>query len=357
MNTNRRHFLGGLFAAGVIPSPTWADVGAPAYLSAAAKPEGTYALCGIDQSLNIVFEIPLPARGHAAAAHPLRPEAVAFARRPGTFAMVINCLTGKPKVTIEAPSGRHFYGHGAFSASGDWLYTTENDYEIGRGCVGVWDVARGYVRVAEFDSGGIGPHDVKRLAHSDVLVIANGGIDTHPETGRTKLNIPTMQSNLAYIEGGVVVDSYALPPEMQKNSIRHLAVGTTGTVAFGMQWQADGPVAALVGRHRRGDALELMHATSDAVRTLEGYVGSIAYSADGRTIAATSPRGGVLHLYDTKGMTLERILPITDVCGVAPSAAGLFATAGTGEILGVSKRQTVVRTTRGYKWDNHLVSV
>ena len=101
--TGRRQFLGGLLAAGLIPKPTWADVGSPVFLSAAALPNGSYVLCGIDAELQLRFQIPLPARGHAAAAHPSRPEAVAFARRPGTFAIVIDCITGLESAKLESP--------------------------------------------------------------------------------------------------------------------------------------------------------------------------------------------------------------------------------------------------------------
>jgi hypothetical protein len=357
MQTNRRRFLGGLLATGLIPKPTWADVGTPAYLSAAAKPDGSFVLCGISQTFDIIFQIPLPARGHAAAAHPIRPEAVAFARRPGTFAVVINCLTGDSKAKLHAPQGRHFYGHGAFSEDGAWLFTTENDYEAGRGCIGVWDVAKGYERSGEFDSGGVGPHEIKRLHGSDTLVIANGGIDTHPDSGRTKLNIATMQPNLAYIKNGDVVETATLPSEMHKNSIRHLAVSLAGNVAFGMQWQGEGSVAALVGQHKRGNAIVLAKAPDEQVRNMVGYIGSIAYSQDSKTIAATSPRGGALHLYDAEQMVLSDELKLDDVCGVAPHARGFALTSGTGKIGGLIGNRRSFNSIAMHRWDNHLIAI
>ena len=256
--SNRRQFMAGLLAAGVAPLPTWADAGSPTYLSAAAKSDGTYVLCGINDDLSVGFEIPLPDRGHAATAHPTRPEAVAFARRPGTFAVVIDCVTGAQKAMLAAPDGRHFYGHGAYSSDGALLFTTENDYEVGTGRIGVWDATRGYKRVDDWDSGGIGPHDIKRLPGTDVLVIANGGIDTHPDSGRTKLNIPTMAPKLAYIKNGAVLEEAALPAALHKNSIRHLAVSRDGMVALGMQWQGETQPDSLVGTHRRGEDIILM---------------------------------------------------------------------------------------------------
>lgn len=353
----RRQFLGGLLAAGLIPKPTWADVGSPVFLSAAATSNGSYVLCGIDAALQVRFQIPLPTRGHAAAAHPSRPEAVAFARRPGTFAIVIDCITGDEKARIESPMDRHFYGHGIFSSDGNLLFTTENDYEAGRGRIGVWDAQNGYTRIDEWDSGGVGPHDIKRLPGTDMLVVANGGIDTHPDTGRTKLNIPTMAPNLAYIEDGTVAEIASLPADMHKNSIRHLAVGADGQVAFGMQWQGGDPIETLVGIHQMGRPFRLMTASTNDVRDMQGYVGSIALSSNGQTIAVTSPRGGIVQEYDIRDGELSRTSAIPDVCGVAVFGQNITVSAGTGEmrLLNAASPSLINRTR--VQWDNHLIPI
>ncbi|HBM41824.1 MAG TPA: DUF1513 domain-containing protein, partial [Sulfitobacter sp.] len=65
----------------------------------------------------------------------------------------------------------------------------------------------------------------KRLPGGDTLVVANGGIDTHPDSGRAKLNIPTMRPNLTYINDRRILEQIELPHDMHRNSIRHLAVG------------------------------------------------------------------------------------------------------------------------------------
>ncbi len=353
----RRQFLGGLLATGLMPAPTWADAGSPAFLSAAMRPDGSFVLCGIGADLDIRFELPLPARGHAAAAHPTRPEAVAFARRPGTFAVVIDCASGAQKAMLSAPTGRHFYGHGAFSSNGSLLYTTENDYEAGRGRIGVWDAQHGYQRIDEWDSGGIGPHDIKRLPDTDTLVVANGGIDTHPDTGRTKLNIATMAPNLSYVENGSVIEVATLPPELHKNSIRHLAVGPDGKVAFGMQWQGDGTVDALVGIHQIGSPVRLMSTPMDDVRRMNGYIGSIACSDDGAIVAVTSPRGGLLQLYETNTLRLMNVKSLTDVCGVTVNSDSFVATSGNGTITQIKNIAGAHIIRSHLSWDNHLISV
>ncbi|WP_106744960.1 DUF1513 domain-containing protein [Yoonia maritima] len=357
MTTSRRQFLAGLLATGLVPTPTWADAGSPQFLSAAALTDGRYVLCGIGAGQNILFQIPLPARGHAAAAHPTRPEAVAFARRPGTFAIVIDCLSGKPKATMTAPEGRHFYGHGAFSSDGQWLFTTENDYEAGQGRVGVWDVPAGYVRVDEFASGGVGPHDVKRLPGTETLVIANGGIDTHPDSGRAKLNIATMAPNLSYVRNGQLIETVALDPSLHKNSIRHLDVSASGVVAFGMQWQGGGDVSVLAGMHQLGGQAELLTAPADQLRDMRGYVGSISFSPDAALVATTSPVGGVVQIYDVDGKALMQRVTAADAGGVAACDAGFIITTGFGELGQIDQGELRLAKMAELAWDNHIVPV
>jgi hypothetical protein len=348
---NRRQFLARLLASGLTPVPTWADAGSPAYLSAARLPDGRYVLTGLDRAGTERFRIPLPDRGHAAAAHPTRPVAVAFARRPGRFALALDCRDGTVLAQLDSPEGRHFYGHGSFDATGQYLFTTENDYDAGAGRIGVWDVQQGFARIGEFASGGVGPHDIKRLPTGG-FVVANGGIDTHPDSGRLKLNLPTMRPNLAYLsEDGDLLE--VVEPEQHLASTRHLAVRGDGLVAVGMQWQGDVARApALVALHRRGGPLQLLGDAS----ALEGYVGSIAFSGDGTQVAITSPRGGTLEVFDVKTGALAQQLAEADICGVAAAQDGLLATTGLGRVIHADNKARTLNAAQ-LAYDNHLVVI
>ena len=101
--TTRRGFMASFLAATALPNLSWADAGSPAYLAAAKLPEGTFALHGLTPGGTTVFSIPLPARGHAATAHPKRPEAVAFARRPGVYAIILECANGVVLTHLAPP--------------------------------------------------------------------------------------------------------------------------------------------------------------------------------------------------------------------------------------------------------------
>ncbi|MBF9031746.1 DUF1513 domain-containing protein [Rhodobacterales bacterium HKCCE3408] len=354
--TTRRGFLAGILAASATPRLGWADAGGPSFLAAARAPDGSFRLCGLDDLGGLVFDLPLPDRGHAAAAHPDRPEAVAFARRPGTFAIVLNCATGRIAATLSSPPNRHFYGHGAFSEDGTRLFTTENNIETLDGVIGVWDTA-GYERIDEYPSGGIGPHEIRRLPGSDTLVVANGGIATHPDSDRAKLNLPTMHANLTYLDpDGAMLERHELPEEMQLHSLRHLAIRADGLVAGALQWQGEAIDAPpLLALHRRGGELRFLSADPATERRMAGYAGSVSFSGDGRHVAITSPLGGCLTVFSAETGAPEETALADDVCGLAPSLDGFVTTTGTGR---VARWPTAPLTSHdGLAFDNHLVAL
>ncbi|MDT0681230.1 DUF1513 domain-containing protein [Roseicyclus sp. F158] len=354
--TTRRTFMASLLAAAAAPKLTWAEAGNPAYLGAAREADGGFALFGLSADGADLFRISLPGRGHAAAAHPVRPEAVAFARRPGTFALVIDCARGRLAARLEAPEGRHFYGHGAFLHGGEVLATTENHIESGEGRIGFWAASEGYARIGEVASGGIGPHEVRTMPDGRTLAVANGGILTRPETGRDKLNIPQMAPNLAYAGEDGVLETVSLDPDLHLDSIRHLAVSAEGRVAFAMQWQGEAMDGVpLLGLHFRGEAPQLLEAGFAEQVAMEGYAGSVAIS--GERVAITSPRGGRVHVFGLNG-ELAGILRRSDVCGIAPAPAGFVASDGLGGLLSLDTAAAVRPLAHAARsWDNHLVAL
>ncbi|GAB4258575.1 MAG: DUF1513 domain-containing protein [Pararhodobacter sp.] len=357
---SRRSFLAGLAAATALPAPGWAEAGDPAYLAAARDAAGRYRLCGLDAAGGVVFDLALPERGHAAAAHPVRAEAIAFARRPGRFAVVVDCARGHEVARFDAPANRHFYGHGAFSADGAVLFTTENDLETLEGRIGMWDAMAGYRRIGEMPSGGTGPHDVLRLPGTDVLVVANGGLATHPDSGRAVLNLPTMRSTLVYLDPARgVLDVVELDPALRLNSIRHLAVAPGGTVAAAMQWQGpEGETPPLLFTHRRGAVPRLMAAPGPAQREMRNYAGSVALSGDGAEVAITSPRGGRLHRFGLAGGDFLGQATLGDLCGLAPGRGGGFlVSTGQGVMGTLDAGGPTLHETPGLQWDNHIVAL
>ncbi len=353
--TTRRSFLATLLAASAVPALSWADAGDPAFLAAAREPDDSFALYGVGADGADRFRIALPARGHAGAVHPTLPLAVAFARRPGHFAIVMNCVTGEAEATLAPPEGRLFQGHGTFAADGDTLFTSECDYDTSEGRVGIWS-RKGWRRTGEIATHGIGPHEIARLPGTDTLVVANGGIHTTPDTDREKLNIPTMQPNLAYLApDGSGYEIIALEPGLHQNSIRHLALSRDGLVAFAMQWEGDTSLnPPLLGLHRRGGAVRLAAAPEASHRGMNNYAGSIALSGDGTRLAITSPKGGRVQVFGTDGAFIGEHMR-AETCGLARMGAGLVTTDGSGGVFRLTDAGLDRLAVAGRAWDNHVV--
>src|SRR5690606_10593254 len=104
---------------------------------------------------------------------------------------------------------------------------------------GIFDVAGGYRRVGEFDTHGAGPHEMLLSADGTMLVVANGGIETHPDFGRAELNLQTMDPSLVFIDvrDGSLVGQLKLASELHQLSIRHLGFDSKGRVWFGCQFR------------------------------------------------------------------------------------------------------------------------
>ncbi len=353
----RRSFIASLFAATAVPSLSWADAGSPSFLAAAREPDGGFALFGLRADGSDAFRVALAARGHAGAGHPTRPEAVAFARRPGDFALVLDCSTGETLAQLTPPKGQYFNGHGTFSQDGSVLYTVENIAETSEGVIGLW-ARDGWARLGQVFSGGLGPHEILRLPGRDDLVVANGGLVTDLATGDETRNIATMQPSLAYLSAeGTLLELVKLPADLRRNSIRHLAARADGLVAFAMQWQGEGGEdAPLLGLHRRGGTATTVQAPPGEHRLMKGYAGSIAFDHSGAQVAISSPKGGLVQIFDpATGFVASLHRP--DLCGLAVSATGMIVSDGAGGVLGLQDQHLVLLARANRAWDNHIVAL
>lgn len=353
----RRGFAAGLAVGGMLPVALRqrAEAETPVlYISSQKRSDGSHAAVAINADGNIHFEETLPDRGHDAAISPDQRTAVLFARRPGRFALVMDLRNRKPAFGFEAPADRHFYGHGFFSPDGHLLFASENDFDNENGVIGIYDVAVGYRRLGEFRSGGIGPHQILLKRDQHTIVVANGGLVTHPDFPRQKLNLAEMTPSLAYIDlaSGDLVERAELPAFLHQLSIRHITEAADGSIWFGGQYEGyAADHVPLVGRHQQGREIELIEASEPAYKAMNHYVGSIAASRDGKRIATTGPRGGQVMIWDTIKRDLIETRKISDVCGVAPSHRGFIMTDGWGRVW---RGDTRISQHTGAAWDNHL---
>ncbi len=305
-----------------------ADAADQAAFVAAARVDQGFAILILSRDGTVLRQLPLEARGHDIAIDRKSGRAVAFARRPGTFAIAFDLDSIREPIVFNAAEGRHFYGHGAFSADGRLLYVSENDIEAGQGVIGIYDVAAGYKKLGEMPSLGVGPHEIILLDDGRTLAVANGGIDTVPEAGRAMLNLDGMKPNLAFVDAlnGTLLARHELPSDLNRLSIRHIAADAHGAVWFGGQWEGDlAETPELIGRASRDLPLRLIEPNMPTGVSLKGYIGSVAASGNGAIIGASAPKAGkIVYIAAESGLMIgESALP--DGCGIAGEAEEQFA--------------------------------
>ena len=314
--------------------------------------EGGFGAALLAESGEIIRQIALPARGHDVVFAPDRlTRVVVFARRPGTFAAAFSLDHSAAPIFFSAPPGRHFYGHGAFSPDGRLLYATENDFEAGIGAIGIYDATNGFNRIGEFPSYGIGPHEL--LIKDNRIVVAHGGIETHPDYGRAKLNIATMDPSLVIIdrENGTLLEQHRLSPEFSQLSLRHMDWDDKGGLFVAGQFEGnESQSIPLVARFDDRHGLSLVALPHNETSRLRGYIGSVSVNRHSRVVAVSSPKGNVVLQFPIDDPKRVKATTSRKVCGLASVGKSFVMSAMSGDIGIVGKADA----SDVHLWDNHL---
>ncbi|PWC89397.1 hypothetical protein TSH100_04975 [Azospirillum sp. TSH100] len=355
--------LGGRMIGGLLAALTGkahaADAGTlylNAYATAGAEP--SYGVAALDRSGKLLFTTATPGRAHGIVPRPGIAEAAVFARRPGRWFQTLSLTDGTPGPVVRAPDDRRFTGHGDYSADGRILYVAEDDVLREEGAIGIYDATDNYRRVGIIPTHGLGPHELILMHDGTTLAVANGGVITHPDTGRAKLNLDSMDSSLTYVEAatGKLLDKVRLPEEHTNLGMRHIALLDDGGIAFGVQDERPmGMIQPLTGAHRPGSgAIRLFDTPEDVLSRMQGYIGSVA--SDGKTVAASSPIGGIIGLWNAADGAWLGSTALADGCGLAPNGDGYLATSGLGVIepVTINAEAGPERKAPAFRWDNHL---
>ncbi|MDR7153159.1 hypothetical protein J2W49_005139 [Hydrogenophaga palleronii] len=296
---SRRRWLMGAAALGL--APAWA-ARENAQLVAAWQASAKQRIGVIEvgaQHWSVRQTLAVPTRAHG-----LLVEAggsvLAVARRPGDWLLRWHPVSGQT-LWHWIEDDRRFNGHAAASADGRRVWTSETDLETAQGQLAVRDGTT-LAKTTEWPTQGMDPHELLVLPQrvgaipAGSLIVANGGIPTLPETGRSKRELGRMDASLVALDArdGGLLGQWRLPdPHL---SIRHLAWDTaSGTV--GIALQAEHPDA---GTRQRApvfaawDGQRLQAAIGQPA--LQGYGGDIC-ALPGGGFVVSCPRANNLALF------------------------------------------------------------
>jgi hypothetical protein len=333
------------------------------YASAFTDLSGNHFVGWFDQTVTLKGHVSLPNRAHDLFYNQHNETLLVFSRRPGNVMFIIDIKSQKIINTVLAEKNHHFYGHGVISLDGRYLFTSENRFDPQftpyEGEIVVRNTHDFKVETI-FKSGGIGPHQIALLNNGNSIAVANGGIHTHPDRPRSKLNLDTMSSNLSYInaKSGKVIGTFT-PPNKQL-SIRHLCVFKDRKVFAGCQYQGPKhePHPLIFAHDLASGQQQLASLQTDLKDWLnfKQYTASLAMSGKEDVLAVTSPRGGIISFWDARSEKLICIEKHRDCAGIAEKGQHFIASTGRGELLS-TKNEISLLDRYPFQWDNHMIRI
>lgn len=356
--------------------------------------------------VRVLHATELPTRGHGLT---LLPDGalLVVARRPGDW--LLRLSPGKKPQWLWQEPGRVFSGHVLVAPDGKTLFTTEIDTDSGQGLLGVRH-ASGLQKRAEFMTNGLDPHAVLALpaitssaikgqmsarsssaanhnglaGHplSGMLFVANGGIDTAPETGRQKRQLQQMDSSIVCLhpDTGELLGQWRLTDP--RLSLRHLAWAGAGATPHGgdaSAAMATGLTLGIALQAEHDDTAQRASAPLLAVLSwdeqpegelrlaqgqpsLAGYGGDVAVLGEGTAaqFVVSATRGDVLARYDLRGGFLGTTA-LAQAGALASTASDLWAGGriGMGHLQAAAQASTDCQLApwHGGRLDNHCLRV
>ena len=360
----RRHFIQ-LSLLGVAAACSWSSYGRSPeqsplrFLSSVNDAFGEHFIVAANAAGEELFRISVAERCHSGCLHPSTDHAVIMSRRPGINLYVINILDGTLETLVEAGEDFHFYGHGVFSQDGTRFYATANHYPSGEGYIRVYAADDGYRHLQDFPVAGMDPHELRLHPDGQRLVIAMGGIQTHPDYGRIKLNLESMQPALVVMDRHDGAILQRCEPSHHQLSCHHLDISRDGVVIAGYQfegpkWETP-PLIARLDTDTGAFSEIALPAPQQAL--LGNYTASVAISRHSPVAAITAPRGDCVVLLDYRSAEPLHIVPLADPGGVLAEADGSFiVSSGAGGLFRIeaSGAEPQLLAQHALHWDNHL---
>ncbi|MCW5654753.1 MAG: DUF1513 domain-containing protein [Hydrogenophaga sp.] len=250
---------------------------------------------------SVQSELDVPTRAHGLLVE-RGGSVLAAARRPGDWLLRWHPASGQAQWHwIE--DDRRFNGHVVASEDASVLWTTETDLDTAQGRLATRDV-RSLEKRAEWPTHGMDPHALMVLPErvGDIptgsLIVANGGIPTLPETGRSKRQLDRMDASLVALDprDGRLLGQWRLQDPYL--SVRHLAWDPVSRTV-GIALQAEHPDAQARQQapvFAAWDGLQLRPA--QAQPAMHGYGGDIC-ALPGGGFVVSCPRADGLALFDT----------------------------------------------------------
>jgi hypothetical protein len=251
--------------------------------------------------------IPLDFLPHGVSLNPKCLTQLIVCEKIGPGAAIIDLETMSLVETITTDASRHFYGHCAYSKTGDVIYTTETYLNSLKGVIVIRDAQSKQV-IGEFDSYGASPHECYLIDDGNTMIVTNGGGDMSGD-----------KPNVSYID----INSQKLLRQEHLTN-RHINAGHLMLASDGSLIVVSAPRAGLSAENLGGVSIQpqgkLMRSVSSpkkVVSNMKGEALSVAIHQD--TALVTHPTGNMVTCWSLKDRRLLKRIDLPVPRGVTLS--------------------------------------
>lgn len=259
--------------------------------------------------------IPVSFLPHGITPSPARPDLLLLFEKQGPGCCAVDLASRSVAAVLEAPRGRQFYGHGAFSPDGSLLYCTETDlHDRKRGYVAVRD-GRDFRYLGDFPTHGLAPHDCILRDDGRTLVITNGGSPagaSHDPPCVTFVDVTTG----ALLEREPIPDPRLNAGHLAMTPDNGLAVVSAPRDGLGPQGRGGVSLRGPQGR------LRTCAEPAEVVDLMLGETLSVAIGGSRTVVATTNPLGHLVAFWSLATGQLLRSLRVPNPRGVALTLDG-----------------------------------
>ncbi|NIO38884.1 MAG: DUF1513 domain-containing protein [Burkholderiales bacterium] len=291
-------------------------IGGGAFVDLKDQKTQRFVLSRVELDSQRVGLVPTTFLPHGVALDPRNPARIIAFEKIGPGCCEIDLATGMPTRTIEPREDRWFYGHGAFSADGRTLFSTETVNSRESGVIGVRD-ADTLEYLGEFPTFGENPHDCHLIDEGKVLVVTNGG-------GRAGT---TLRPCVTYVDiaSQRLLDKFELDDE--RFNTGHLALSQSGILVVvsaprkGMMLEKD---LGAVSMRAADGPLRVMREPGDVAARMFGEALSVKIHEPSGIAAVTHPFGGMVTFWSLEHLKLLKTIELQRARGLTLSNDGRY---------------------------------
>ena len=271
-----------------------------------------WVFAAVDLASGTVRRTDTPFLPHGIAIHPRERNRLFVFEKIGPGACEIDLGSLQVVRPIPLHEGHAYYGHGAVSADGKLLFSTETRWSDQGGVIAVRDSTSLEYR-GEFPSYGDNPHECRLIDAGRVMVVTNGG-GTRDSGHRP---------SLAYIDVRTRKLLRRLELADERFNTGHVAVeGRSAVVVSAPRRGLPNDQLGAISVHAPDAALKTMVQPAEVVSRMQGEALSVAIHRASGVFGVTHPDGNMVTFWTLQRPRLVKVLELPRPRGIALTTDG-----------------------------------